>query len=472
VPDARAEPVDHPWLSTGLAVAIGLGLVLVAYAVYTASDPDRYYNHFVWQADAFLQGRVAIEYPLPENAFFQDVLELYDAVGNPTGYALLPFPPMPAIVLLPFVAIWGLATDQQTVSVLLAAADVGLCWWMLGRLGISVLVRLAVTIFFGFGTVFWYAAQLGTTWFFAHVVAIGFGLLAVGVAIGADPGSVEPDETWSAEADTGWREPGADRADIGLLDRRQVLAGFLLGLAATARLPIVLGAPFLILVGGGRSVWRRTLSAAVGGIVPVALLLAYNLATSGSLLHAAYEDLYRREANGYPQLGYHPDWAIEDPRYLPGNTALMLLSTPIVSPASDPSSLGSSYDFCTEPGATRGLFDEDCPIAVPRDTGMSILLTSPAYLLALPAVVRGFRRSRLVTGATLAVLAIAIVNLMHFSQGWVQFGYRFSNDFVFFALPLVALGIGRRLGLMAALLIGASLAVNLWGVIWGGILGW
>ena len=29
---------------------------------------------------------------------------------------------------------------------------------------------------------------------------------------------------------------------------------------------------------------------------------------------------------------------------------------------------------------------------------------------------------------------------MHFSQGWVQFGYRFSNDFVVFALPLVALG--------------------------------
>ena len=44
---------------------------------------------------------------------------------------------------------------------------------------------------------------------------------------------------------------------------------------------------------------------------------------------------------------------------------------------------------------------------------------------------------------------------MHFSQGWVQFGYRFSNDFAPFALILVALGIapprrprlaGRRAG--------------------------
>jgi hypothetical protein len=73
-----------------------------------------------------------------------------------------------------------------------------------------------------------------------------------------------------------------------------------------------------------------------------------------------------------------------------------------------------------------------------------------------------------------AVLAIAVVNLMHFSQGWVQFGYRFSNDFVPFALPLVALGMARRrgIGLLGAWLIGLSVAVNLWGVIWGNILGW
>ena len=39
-------------------------------------------------------------------------------------------------------------------------------------------------------------------------------------------------------------------------------------------------------------------------------------------------------------------------------------------------------------------------------------------------------------------IAIAVVNLMHFSQGWVQFGYRFSNDFAPFAVILVALAAG------------------------------
>ena len=84
------------------------------------------------------------------------------------------------------------------------------------------------------------------------------------------------------------------------------------------------------------------------------------------------------------------------------------------------------------------------------------------------------RRSRLIAGAYLAVIAIAFINLLHFSQGWVQFGYRFSNDFVVFALPLVALGMARRGGVrwLGAGLIAASVAINLWGVIWGNILRW
>jgi hypothetical protein len=129
---------------------------------------------------------------------------------------------------------------------------------------------------------------------------------------------------------------------------------------------------------------------------------------------------------------------------------------------------------CTDPDAKRGLFDETCPLLLPRDTGMSLFLTSPAYLLAIPALRRLYGRSRLVTGAALAVLVIAVFDLMHFSQGWVQFGWRFSNDFVPFALPLVALGIDRlrHRPLVPAVFVIASVAVNLWGVMWGTMLGW
>ena len=45
------------------------------------------------------------------------------------------------------------------------------------------------------------------------------------------------------------------------LDRSQFLAGLLLGVAATARLPLVFAAPWLMLVGGGGSRLRRAVSA-------------------------------------------------------------------------------------------------------------------------------------------------------------------------------------------------------------------
>ena len=229
-----------------------------------------------------------------------------------------------------------------------------------------------------------------------------------------------------------------------------------------------------MLVGSGGSLARRSISAGLGAIIPVGLLLAYNLVTTGQLFHPGYEYLYQLEANGYRALGYHPEWAIEDVRYLPQNLGIMFLSTPAVLPANAPDAFGGiGRALCTFEGAVRGLFDLECPIAMPRAIGMSILLTSPAYLFVLPALFQ-LRRSRLVAGAALALASIAVVNLMHFSQGWVQFGYRFSNDFVVFALPLVALGMARRggVGLLAGWLVGASVAINFWGMTWGNLLGW
>jgi hypothetical protein len=71
---------------------------------------------------------------------------------------------------------------------------------------------------------------------------------------------------------------------------------------------------------------------------------------------------------------------------------------------------------------------------------------------------------------------------MHFSQGWVQFGYRFSLDFAPFLLIPVALGTERLLagrglgaaagGVLVGGLIVASVAVQVWGIAWARTLGW
>ncbi len=447
---------------------VGVALAAVALAVYLVSQVDRFYDHFVWQAAAFLEGQAAIRYPVHDGAdrlgnwFFQDILPV--ATGDGVGRGLIPFPPLPALILVPFVAVLGLTVDDQVVFSTLAAIDVALCWWMLGRLPVRLPVRLGTTVLFAFGTVFWYSAAVATTWYQAHIVAVGLTLLAVGFALGADHAP-------AAATRLG-------RAALAI-DRRAFGIGLLFGLAATARLTVILAAPFFMLVGPGGGWWRRSWSTGLGAAIPVAALLLYNSATTGHVFHPAYDHLYQLEARAYSGLGYHPEWAAEDPRYLPQNLEIMLLAAPEILPDRLRDTLGTiDLPLCTEPGAARGLFDPGCPLAVPRDIGMSVILSSPALVLLLPAL-RRYGRDRLVTGAGLAVLLVSLANLMHFSQGWVQFGYRFSNDVIPFALVLVALGwerlvaSGRRWAMPLAMsLIVASLVVQAWGVAWGRILGW
>jgi hypothetical protein len=254
----------------------------------------------------------------------------------------------------------------------------------------------------------------------------------------------------------------------GPIDRRQALAGLLLGLAATARLTAVLAAPFFALVGGGGSILRRSLSAGVGAAIPVLLLLAYNLATTGQLFHPGYEHLYQTEYTPIPSgllaqlvpalqgITYHPgEWALQDPRYIPQNLLIMLAWLPEVRPE-----------------CGFALLDEACPLLLPDRLGTSLLLSSPAWLLAVPVVIREWRR-RLVLGSVLAIGAVMLMNVMHFSQGWVQFGYRFSNDAAPFALLLVTLGLARYgVRWWTVALVGASIVINAWGVYWGIVLGW
>ena len=336
-------------------------LVAVALAAYWLPGSVRYYNHFVWQALAFLDGRAAITWPVPGNDFFQDVLPLRDAAGNLTGFGLLPFPPLPAIVLMPFVGAVGPGHGRARGLRRSSARSTSGCAG-----GRSAACRSgarsgsAVTIFFGFGTVAWYAAGLGTTWFFAHVVALAPLLAAVGVALGGDR-SFAADAAPGADAggddeiavvpgpSVGQAVRGAARARPrpGFEPRwpsstaASSSAGLLFGLACTARLTVVFGAPFFMLVGSGGSLARRSVSAGLGAAIPVGLLLAYNVVSTGHLFHPGYEYLYQLEANGYRALGYNPDWAIEDLRYLPQNLGIMFLSTPALFPDNIPSGLGA-----------------------------------------------------------------------------------------------------------------------------------
>ena len=151
--DAPATRLSGAHPGTGATVVIGLAIATLLLGIYVLSNPHRgsYYNHFVWQAEAFLDGRAAIRYPVHDgpdgrgNDLFQDVVLTTGPHGEPSGYALLPFPPLPAVLLMPFVAVWGLATDAQLVAALVGALDVAIAFWVLGRLPIGRPVRMATT---------------------------------------------------------------------------------------------------------------------------------------------------------------------------------------------------------------------------------------------------------------------------------------------------------------------------------------
>ena len=80
--DARASRPADARSGSGATVVIGLTIAALLLVIYVVSNLNRtsYYNHFVWQAEAFLDGRAAIRYPVPDqpgvrgNDLFQDVI--------------------------------------------------------------------------------------------------------------------------------------------------------------------------------------------------------------------------------------------------------------------------------------------------------------------------------------------------------------------------------------------------------------
>jgi len=75
-------------------------------------------------------------------------------------------------------------------------------------------------------------------------------------------------------------------------------------------------------------------------------------------------------------------------------------------------------------------------------------------------------RDRLVLAAWAATLIIALSNATFAATGYAQFGYRYTLDYMPFMLLLIFIAVGRRVQWYEALLIGAGVLVNLWGVLW------
>ncbi len=126
------------------------------------------YNNYVLLAQAFLHGHAWIDWPG----------SYIDALGYNGRYYVIEAP-LPAVLLLPYVALAGTAANQTLLAALLAAVGVGAAWELGERFGLRAASNAWICAFLLAGTDLLWCAMLGDVWFIAHVAAATFTLLAL-----------------------------------------------------------------------------------------------------------------------------------------------------------------------------------------------------------------------------------------------------------------------------------------------------
>jgi len=207
-------------------------VALIVFLLSKGPSPGQ--NHFVYLADSFLHGSLSLS---------GDGVNLAEVVPFNGNYYVV-YPPMPAILLLPFVAVFGTSFDQALFSVLLASLCISVMFLMLKKAGSSTKKALWLTVLFGFGTCFWFIASVGSSWYIEHVVAVLFLTSAI---------------------------------VLSLFKKHNFLIGLLLGCATLARLPVVLSFPFFLLaIYQQQDSWKPRFKQAAYFFAGLAILVGLN----------------------------------------------------------------------------------------------------------------------------------------------------------------------------------------------------
>jgi hypothetical protein len=395
----------NPRLQTALLCLL---LFAVAFTVYYATGEGHptYYNYYVRLSDAFLHGRL---YLLDNPSWLNEL------VPNPSGPGFyVVYPPLPAVIMTPLVAVFGLELNQTLVSLVVGASTVIVAFFVAkdvlrkaeAEQSRNRQTYLWGAVLFGFGTIFWWLTSVGSVWLIAQVFSAFFLLLAIHEAFNKS---------------------------------RPLVMGLLLGASFWCRLPTILSIFFFVglilskqetpkLVGKIRGALKPLLLLAAGAGAFVALDMTYNFVRFGSLFDVAYWMIPGILEEPWFHLG------LFNLAYIPENLVPFLTGLPT--------------------------FNWTAPFMHAPIQGLAIWFTTPAFIFAL----RSKLRDAVTWSAWAAIFAIAFVIFTKGLSGW-GWGYRYAVDFYPFLFVLAVRGMGPKLRWYHKLLIAVGVAVNLWGVI-------
>jgi hypothetical protein len=399
---ALTRILRNKWVQGAL---IATCLLLIYYATSGQSNPQ---NQYVRLADSFLHGRLYLE----DAPAYLELARYHDnGVACPPGETgckgFVVEPPVPAVLLMPFVAVFGVDLNQVLVSIAFGVAAMGLFWVAGRQMGWDMRLSAAMTVLLALGTNFWWAAGDGSLWQFAHVCSVFFMMAALVEATGR---------------------------------KRPWLVGLLLGLAGLSRLPTFLAFPFYLHLAlrDTREQWkwrevlhdRRVISKALlffGGLGVMAILvMAYNYARFHTIVDLG---------------NFHPQYAAE-PWFAKGRLNISYIPRHIQAIFY----LGPDLD------------ENHIPFFKPSVFGMALFMVTPAFLYAFDA-----RMGRIEVAAAAALALVMIPDILHGTTGWTQFGYRFSMDYLPMLAVLAASGMEYRMGARKWLLVGLSVLIAMWG---------
>jgi hypothetical protein len=341
-------------------------------------------------AQALLHGRAWIDWPGP----------YIDALNYGGRYYIIEGP-LPAVLILPLVAIVGAHANQTLLAAVLAAVAIGAAWELGERFGLRRSATAWICGFLLAGTDLLWCAMLGDVWFLAHVSVVCFTLLALVELAGKR---------------RGWL--------VALFAACAFESRFSM-LAAVPVYGYLLASPPPNAAGTLNRRGLISFAAVLAGVGVVWLI--YNFVRWGTWNDIGYTTWYHQDASGSPT---GSPFRLD---YLSFELWSFFVQMPVRVP--------------------------DFPWLRPDFSGVALTWSSPALLLAFFAR----RPVGWVIALWTAVLLTAVPNLLYYVNGYAQFGMRHALDFEPFLVALMILAVRNRFPRWGYVLVAYSIAVGLWG---------